>query len=213
MASDASDGKFRSFIGRFRSQRTRLRVSACVVAYRPRCRSTGRSETAATESFNGISVRIATARSTIRLAQSSLIRRLRSDGGCSQLTRFSGLIRVSANSVRNRGDTQNVPASSVPARPIRRISSARSKSTKCTSLPGRVAASATGSRARGPVYARRGSYGSDKHRVRIADVVGYKRTYERRYRCDDSTPAGRADRARERALLFRRLSSVRTARR
>ncbi|ELK56233.1 MULTISPECIES: hypothetical protein [Haloferax] len=34
MASDASDGKFRSFIGRFRSQRTRLRVSACVAASR-----------------------------------------------------------------------------------------------------------------------------------------------------------------------------------
>ncbi|WP_199180573.1 hypothetical protein [Haloferax marisrubri] len=34
MGSDSSDGKLRSFVGRFRSQRTRLRVSACVAASR-----------------------------------------------------------------------------------------------------------------------------------------------------------------------------------
>ncbi|GGC70282.1 hypothetical protein GCM10007209_35340 [Haloferax sulfurifontis] len=34
MSSDSSGGKFRSFVGRFRSQRTRLRVSACVAASR-----------------------------------------------------------------------------------------------------------------------------------------------------------------------------------
>ncbi|CQR48984.1 MULTISPECIES: hypothetical protein [Haloferax] len=34
MSSDSSGGKLRSFVGRFGSRRTRLRVSACVAASR-----------------------------------------------------------------------------------------------------------------------------------------------------------------------------------
>jgi len=70
---------------------------------------TGRSETAATESFNGICVRIATARSTIRRARFSLTRRLHSVCGCSRFMRFSGLTRVQPTTVRNWSDTQNGP--------------------------------------------------------------------------------------------------------
>ena len=85
-------------LGRDQSQRTCWRRFAGVTVLPvPASGLTGRSETAATESFSGISVRIATARSTTRPARSSLTRRLHSAGGCSRSTRFSGLIRASAN--------------------------------------------------------------------------------------------------------------------
>ncbi|WP_367176315.1 IS1595 family transposase [Haloarcula rubripromontorii] len=58
------------------------------------------------------------------------------------------------------------------------ISSARSKSTKCTSLPGRKAASATGeSRSRGLSTRGRGSYSSDKPPIFIIADRGTEQRY------------------------------------
>jgi len=75
----------------------------------PRCRSDRTVRNGSYRSFNGICVRIATARSTIRRARFSLTRRLHSVCGCSRFMRFSGLTRVSANYSTKWSDTQNGP--------------------------------------------------------------------------------------------------------
>lgn len=119
----------------------------------PRCRSDRTVKNGSYREFQRHLCKDATARSTTRLARSSLTRRLHSIGGCSLSTRFSGLTRVFGSySAKSSLHTKRcIGASSAsPARSMRlpSILLARSKSTKYTSQTGRKAASATKSRAR-----------------------------------------------------------------